>query len=111
MEKASKIDIIHNNTPKPPLASSNNEITEFPILREVRREVSRNATSDFQRANSGLFRRQGETEYIFFSLCKELLSLEFTELIALLSLSPTMQNKNMYHHRESKRKRKVEKGK
>lgn len=58
-------------TSKTALANSDDKMTEFSILREVRREVSRTATSDFQRANSGLFRRQVEAVYIFFSLCKD----------------------------------------
>lgn len=84
-------------------------MTEFSILREVRREVSRTATSDFQRANSGLFRRQVEPVYIFFSLSKD------TPFYGVqrhyCPKVPAMQNKSMYHHRESTRERKVDKGK
>lgn len=84
---------------------------QVSILKEVRREVSRTATSDFQRENFGLFRTQVDRAYIFFLMQKHLFLWSSQNSLHYCPKVPAMQNKSMYHCRESTRERKVDKGK
>lgn len=94
-------------TPKSALASSDGKRTEFSILREVRRDISRTTTSDFQRANSGPFRRQVETEYFFFLMQRHFFLWSSQNQLHYWP----KEHKGIYQHRESTRERKVDKGK